>query len=84
MEAEGGRNVQRLQAESRRRVREEDGEHLLGVHQELRGVVPVLETILDTQINKLLKPWCESGEPYGVCTYTETTHTNTWAEVAKM
>lgn len=47
MEAEGGRNVQRLQAESRGCVREEDGEHLLGVQQELRGIVPVLETILD-------------------------------------
>lgn len=55
MEAEGGRDVQRLQAESRGCVREEDGEHLLGVHQELRGIVPVLETILDTQIDKLLK-----------------------------
>lgn len=44
--------MQRLQAESRRRVREEDGERLLGVYQELRGIVPVLKTILDTQINK--------------------------------
>lgn len=48
IQAKGGRNVQRLQTQSRRRVREEDWEYLFGVHQELRGVVPVLEIILYT------------------------------------
>lgn len=48
IQAEWGGNVQRLQAQSRRRVREEDRECLFGVHQELRGVVPVLEIILYT------------------------------------
>lgn len=51
--AEGGRDVQRLQAESRRREREEDGEHLFGVHQELRRIVPFLKNILDAQINRV-------------------------------
>lgn len=51
VEAERGGDVQRLQAESGGRVREEDGERLLGVHQQLRRVVPDLETILDRQMN---------------------------------
>lgn len=51
VEVEGGRNVQRLQAESRRRVREEDGERLLGVQEELRRIVSVLERVLQTQVN---------------------------------
>lgn len=48
VQAEGGRDVQRLQAEGGRGVREEDGERVFGVDQELRRVVPLLETILDT------------------------------------
>lgn len=47
--------MQRLQAESRGGVREEDGERLLGVHQKLRRVVSVLKAILDTQINMEVK-----------------------------
>lgn len=46
VEADGGGDVQRLQAESRRRVWEEDRECLLGVYQELRGIVSVLKAIL--------------------------------------
>ena len=48
LEAERGRDVQRLQAESGGRVREEDGERVLGVDEELRRIVSVLKTTLDT------------------------------------
>lgn len=47
VQTERGRNVQRLQAESRGSVREEDGECLLGVHKKLWGIISVLEAILN-------------------------------------
>lgn len=47
VQAEGRRDVQCLEAQSRGGVWEEHGEHLFGVHQELRRVVPLLETALD-------------------------------------
>lgn len=49
VQAKGGGDVQRLQTQGGRRVREDDGERLFGVHQELRGVVPVLEVVLHGQ-----------------------------------
>lgn len=49
VQAKGGGDVQRLQTQGGRRVREDDGERLFGVHQQLRGVVPVLEIVLHGQ-----------------------------------
>lgn len=46
VEAQGGGDVQHLQAEGRRSVGEEDGEGVFGVHQQLKGVASVLETVL--------------------------------------
>lgn len=41
--------MQRLQTQGGRCVWEDDGEHLFGVHQELGGVVPLLEIVLHRQ-----------------------------------
>lgn len=49
VEAERGGDVQRLQAQGRRRVREQDRERVLGVHQELLRIASLLRTVLDTQ-----------------------------------
>ncbi len=55
VEAQGGRDVQRLQAQGGWRVREEDRESLFCVHEKLRGVVSVLKTTLETQNNTQVK-----------------------------
>lgn len=64
VEAEGGGDVQRLQAEGGRRVGEQDGEHVLCVHQELRGVVSLLRTGLDTQVNNQVTQWGVTGKDH--------------------
>lgn len=48
-QAKGGRDVQGFQAQSRRRVREQDGEHVFGIYEELGRIVSLLKTILWTQ-----------------------------------
>lgn len=50
-----GRNVQHLQAEGRRRVREEDRESVFGIQKKLRRVIPLLKAILDTQRQREVK-----------------------------
>lgn len=49
VQSEGGRHVDRLQAQSGRRVWEQDREGLFGVHQELWRVISLLEEILETE-----------------------------------
>lgn len=49
VDAERGGDVQRVQTQSGRRVREQNRVGELGVHQELGGVVPLLETVLGTE-----------------------------------
>lgn len=47
--------MQHLQAEGRRRVREEDWEGVFGIQKKLRRVIPLLKAILDTQRQREVK-----------------------------
>lgn len=55
VDVERGRKVQHLQAEGRRRVREEDREGVFGIQKKLRRVIPLLKAILDTQRQREVK-----------------------------
>lgn len=46
VQAEGGGDVQGFQAQSRRCVREQDGEHVFGIYKKLWRVVSLLKIIL--------------------------------------
>lgn len=45
-QAEGGRDVQGFQAQSRRRIWEQDREHVLGIYKKLWRIISLLKTIL--------------------------------------
>lgn len=72
VQAERGRDVQRLQAQGGRREGEEDGEGVFGVQQQRGRVVPLLEAVLDRNRNsesdgdQNTKPQSSSGSKHPV------------------